>query len=93
MLTSLDERICELGAFLIGGGIGYFTGDPTRLVEDSQTLKPNFFPCVPRVLKRIAMGILQAADAPGARGTSPIGKLHRGHSILYRCIAPKSPGG
>ena len=26
----------------IGGKIGYFTGDPLRLLEDCQILKPNF---------------------------------------------------
>ncbi|KAF6763801.1 long-chain-fatty-acid-CoA ligase [Ephemerocybe angulata] len=29
-------------------GLGYFTGDPLRLLEDAQILKPHFFPSVPR---------------------------------------------
>lgn len=54
--------------FLCGAGIGFFTGDPLRLVEDTQILQPEFFPCVPRVLNRLAMGIQAAAATPGAKG-------------------------
>jgi long-chain acyl-CoA synthetase len=53
---------------VIGAGIGYFTGDPLRLVEDAQILKPKYFPSVPRVLKRVAMGVQAAAKVPGPRG-------------------------
>ena len=51
-----------------GGAIGYFTGDPLRLLEDVNILKPNYFPSVPRVLNRIYQGAMQAARAPGLRG-------------------------
>ena len=33
--------------------IGFYTGDPTRLVEDCGKLKPHFFPSVPRLYNKI----------------------------------------
>jgi long-chain acyl-CoA synthetase len=53
----------------VGGRIGYFTGDPLRLLEDAQVLKPNFFPSVPRVLNRVYQAAMVAANAPGLKGT------------------------
>ncbi|KIM32176.1 hypothetical protein M408DRAFT_326826 [Serendipita vermifera MAFF 305830] len=67
-LSHIYERINELTAFFCGCAIGYFTGDPLRLMEDAQILQPGYFPCVPRVLNRVAMAIQQASKAPGAKG-------------------------
>jgi long-chain acyl-CoA synthetase len=52
----------------INGKIGYFTGDPLRLLEDAQLLKPNFFPSVPRVLNRVYQAAMLAGDVPGLKG-------------------------
>jgi long-chain acyl-CoA synthetase len=52
----------------IGGSIGYFTGDPLRLLDDAQTLKPHFFPSVPRVLNKLYQGAMLAGNAPSLRG-------------------------
>jgi long-chain acyl-CoA synthetase len=52
----------------LGGQIGYFTGDPLRLLEDAQILKPTYFPSVPRVLNRIYQAAMLAGDVPGLRG-------------------------
>ena len=52
----------------IGGEIGYFTGDPLRLLEDAQILRPNYFPSVPRVLNRVYQSAMLAAQAPGLKG-------------------------
>ncbi|KAG8804654.1 hypothetical protein FRC18_007034 [Serendipita sp. 400] len=46
----------------MGCRIGYYTGDPLKLIEDCQILKPVIFPAVPRILNRIAMKI-QAVKA------------------------------
>jgi len=52
----------------LGGAIGFFTGDPLRLLEDAQVLKPNFFPSVPRILNRIYQAAMVAGDVPGLKG-------------------------
>ncbi|KAG6335217.1 hypothetical protein ID866_3862 [Astraeus odoratus] len=62
------QRICELTTIAIGGNIGYFTGDPLRLMDDAQALKPHFFPSVPRVLNRIYQAAMAAGNAPGLKG-------------------------
>ncbi|KAF9453282.1 long-chain-fatty-acid-CoA ligase [Macrolepiota fuliginosa MF-IS2] len=67
-LAHIYERICELCTIAVGGRIGYFTGDPLRLLEDAQLLKPNFFPSVPRVLNRIYQAAMSGGNVPGLKG-------------------------
>jgi len=67
-LAHIYERICELGVIAVGGRIGYYTGDPLRLLEDAQILKPNFFPSVPRVLNRVYQSAMVSGNAPGIKG-------------------------
>ncbi|KAG9318273.1 hypothetical protein JVU11DRAFT_357 [Chiua virens] len=68
-LAHIYERLIELTAMSIGGRIGYFTGDPLRLLEDAQSLKPHFFPAVPRVLNRVYQSAMAAGNAPGLKGS------------------------
>ena len=42
--------------------IGYYSGDPLKLVEDCQILKPIFFASVPRLWTRIYQKIKDAFD-------------------------------
>ncbi|KIJ44209.1 hypothetical protein M422DRAFT_30387 [Sphaerobolus stellatus SS14] len=67
-LAHIYGRITELAALNFGGGIGYFTGDPLRLLEDAQSLRPTAFPSVPRVLNRIYQAANMAGDVPGLKG-------------------------
>ncbi|KAG5645915.1 hypothetical protein DXG03_005062 [Asterophora parasitica] len=67
-LAHIYERVCELCVTSIGGRIGYFTGDPLRLLEDSQLLRPNFFPSVPRVLNRVYQAAMAGGNVPGFKG-------------------------
>jgi len=67
-LAHIYERLAELLCICIGAGIGYFTGDPLRLLEDAQILKPEYFPSVPRVLNKIYHGAMLAGDVPNFRG-------------------------
>ncbi|TFK42731.1 hypothetical protein BDQ12DRAFT_676716 [Crucibulum laeve] len=67
-LAHIYERVCELCTIAVGGRIGYFSGDPLRLLEDSQILKPNFFPSVPRVLNRVYQAAMVGGNVPGLKG-------------------------
>ncbi|KAI6043090.1 hypothetical protein EDC04DRAFT_2600482 [Pisolithus marmoratus] len=67
-LAHIYERICELTTMVVGGCIGYFTGDPLRLMDDAQALKPQLFPSVPRVLNRIYQAAMSAGNVPGVKG-------------------------
>lgn len=52
----------------VGGKIGFFSGDPLRLLEDAQILKPHIFPSVPRVLNRVYQSAMAVAEDPGLKG-------------------------
>ncbi|KAG8887969.1 hypothetical protein FRB98_008642 [Tulasnella sp. 332] len=47
-LAHCYQRMIDIFTYSFGGKIGYSTGNPLRLLEDAQVLKPNFFPSVPR---------------------------------------------
>jgi long-chain acyl-CoA synthetase len=67
-LAHIYERVMELTVVILGGCVGFFTGDPLRLLEDAQFLKPHFFPTVPRVLNRVYQSAMAAGKAPGLKG-------------------------
>ncbi|KAJ7929234.1 hypothetical protein B0H13DRAFT_1703325 [Mycena leptocephala] len=67
-LAHIYERVNEMASFAAGTKIGFFSGDPLRLLEDCQILKPMFFPGVPRVLNRIYQAAMAAGDVPGFKG-------------------------
>jgi long-chain acyl-CoA synthetase len=67
-VAHIFECLLESGVVSVGGRIGYFSGDPLRLLEDCQILKPGFFPSVPRVLNRIAAQIQEQMDGDGLKG-------------------------
>lgn len=52
------EQVMTAFVCIMGSRIGYYSGDPTRLTDDCQALKPTIFPSVPRLYNRI-YGILK----------------------------------
>lgn len=62
------QRISELDIMKLGGTIGYSSGDPLRLLEDIQILKPSFFPTVPRVLNRVYQAAMSTGQTPTIKG-------------------------
>ncbi|TFK29789.1 long-chain-fatty-acid-CoA ligase [Coprinopsis marcescibilis] len=67
-LAHIYERICELTTIALGARIGFFTGDPLRLLEDASILRPHFFPSVPRVLNRVYQAAMAGGNVPGLKG-------------------------
>lgn len=67
-LAHIFERFFELLMMYIDGCIAYTTGDPLRLLEDAQIMKPHLFPSVPRVLNRIHQAIMAQVHAGGVKG-------------------------
>ena len=45
---------------------GFYSGDPLKLLEDIQTLKPTFFPVVPRILNRAYGKIMEGVTNASA---------------------------
>ncbi|TCD68839.1 hypothetical protein EIP91_009553 [Steccherinum ochraceum] len=67
-LAHIFERVMEIISITVGGCIGFGTGDPLRLVEDIQILKPTLLPSVPRVMNRVVSAAMAASKAGGIKG-------------------------
>ncbi|KAG8863713.1 hypothetical protein FRB96_007550 [Tulasnella sp. 330] len=67
-LAHCYQRIIEILVYSFGGKVGYSSGNPLRLLEDAQVLKPDFFPSVPRVLNRLYQAGMQNTKVPGSAG-------------------------
>ena len=52
-LAHLYEQIVVWIHFRAGVSIGFYSGDPLKLLEDVQELKPSAFASVPRLFNRI----------------------------------------
>ncbi|KAK0400895.1 hypothetical protein QR680_015508 [Steinernema hermaphroditum] len=53
-LSHVFEQLAEWFALAKGASVGYYRGDPKKLIEDMQLVKPTVFPAVPRVLAVIS---------------------------------------
>jgi long-chain acyl-CoA synthetase len=47
------EKCLFTAGLIVGLAIGYFSGDPLKLLDDLNVLKPTLFPSVPRIFNRI----------------------------------------
>lgn len=56
-MAHIFERLIVMNAYYLGVPIGIFSGSVTRLMSDSQELKPTILVCVPQVLTRIIQNV------------------------------------
>ncbi|XP_046405345.1 long-chain-fatty-acid--CoA ligase 5 isoform X2 [Ischnura elegans] len=52
-LAHMLERCCETGMYMVGGAVGFYSGDIRKLSDDMKALRPTVSPAVPRLLNRI----------------------------------------
>lgn len=52
-LAHMLERCCENSIYMMGGSVGFYSGDIKKLPEDMKALRPTLMPAVPRLLNRI----------------------------------------
>lgn len=52
-LAHMLERCCENGMYMVGGAVGFYSGDIKRLSDDMKALRPSVMPAVPRLLNRL----------------------------------------
>ncbi|KAG0489001.1 hypothetical protein HPP92_007812 [Vanilla planifolia] len=64
-LAHVFDQIMEIYCIFKGASIGFWQGDPRRLMEDIQELKPTIFCGVPRIYDRIYAGINQKIQSAG----------------------------
>jgi long-chain acyl-CoA synthetase len=63
------EQVCLYFAMWLGLKIGYYQGNPLKLVDDCQQLRPAVFPSVPRLYNRIYAKIKGGLEAQtGVKG-------------------------
>lgn len=63
-LAHMFERMIQVSMFCHGARVGFYQGDIQLLMDDIKTLKPTFFPVVPRLLNRIYDKILGSVASP-----------------------------
>jgi long-chain acyl-CoA synthetase len=69
-LAHIYERMLQASLVFNAGGIGFSQGDPLKLLEDVQALRPTLFPGVPRVWQRIYDRVhAQVADSGFIKST------------------------
>ena len=56
------ERCCELAVFMVGGAVGFYSGNLKTITADMKTLKPTILPVVPRFLNRIYKSCVATAN-------------------------------
>jgi len=52
-LAHVFSLILQLLCLDVGGRLGYWSGDPTRIIEEIQEVRPAYFPAVPRIFEKI----------------------------------------
>ena len=56
------EKCCELSVMMVGGSIGFYSGNLKTFTADVKTLRPTILPMVPRVLNRIYSDCVAVAN-------------------------------
>jgi len=64
-LPHVFERLNQMCMFAYGGRVGYYQGDPLKILDDLVALRPTFFPSVPRLLSRIHDKIMAGVSEAG----------------------------
>ncbi|KAJ0019436.1 hypothetical protein NQD34_007005 [Periophthalmus magnuspinnatus] len=63
-LAHMFERMIQVSMFCHGARVGFYQGDISLLMDDIKTLKPTFFPVVPRLLNRIYDKVQGSVTSP-----------------------------
>lgn len=87
------EQILTAASLMSMGRVGYYQGDPLKIVEDAAKLQPAFFPSVPRLYNRIYGKIKAGVDAAtgckkwlvGKAIATKVAGLERNGTITHGC--------
>jgi long-chain acyl-CoA synthetase len=64
-LPHIFERVVQSQMLMAGASVGFFRGDPSKLLEDIQACRPTLLPVAPRVLNKIYDKIMAGMNAAG----------------------------
>ncbi|KAM7304986.1 long-chain-fatty-acid--CoA ligase 5 isoform X2 [Ixodes scapularis] len=85
-LAHMLERCCEMAIYMIGGRVGFFSGDIKELGEDMKALRPTISPTVPRLLNRIHDKVISACSGSLMKRTLLNMALKSKAAELENCI-------
>jgi len=64
-LPHIFERVVQCQVLMSGASVGFFRGDPSKLLEDIQACRPTVMPVAPRVLNKIHDKIMAGMNNAG----------------------------
>lgn len=64
-LAHIFDRLVEEFLLHLGGSVGYWQGDPRKVMDDVAALKPTFFAGVPRIFDRVYNGVREQVARKG----------------------------
>eukprot|EP00668_Euglena_longa_P046571 GGOE01062256.1.p1 GENE.GGOE01062256.1~~GGOE01062256.1.p1 ORF type:complete len:741 (-),score=266.28 GGOE01062256.1:578-2605(-) len=64
-LAHVFERACLHMQLYAGARVGFYQGDTLRLLDDLATLRPTYFPSVPRLMNRVHDKVVAGVEAQG----------------------------
>lgn len=86
-LAHMLERCCENGLYMVGGSVGFYSGDIKRLSDDMKALKPTVMPAVPRLLNRMYDKVSNQSGIFFFSSSSSVSSLfHSFHVIFLFCF-------
>lgn len=65
-LAHILERIAEFAVIARGGSIGFYSGDPKKILDDLIVLRPTLFAAVPALYDRIYSRVMDQVGKSGA---------------------------
>eukprot|EP00921_Rhytidocystis_pertsovi_P005287 GHVQ01009144.1.p1 GENE.GHVQ01009144.1~~GHVQ01009144.1.p1 ORF type:complete len:395 (+),score=62.68 GHVQ01009144.1:70-1254(+) len=86
-MAHVFERIVDNVVFAVGGRLGFYSGDTTKLLDDIRSLKPSVFVSVPRLYNRINDKVLSGVKEKGM-----ISQLLFNHGLKVKCDRISSNG-
>lgn len=82
----MKVRLCpQVSMFCHGARVGFYQGDISLLMDDIKTLKPTFFPVVPRLLNRMYDKVSAFAHpaVPPPHLLLVMGAVHRRGDVVF----------
>jgi long-chain acyl-CoA synthetase len=64
-LAHVYERIVHVGLFFYGASMGFYRGDPQKILDDCALLRPTLFASVPRLYNRVYDKVMNTIKANG----------------------------
>jgi long-chain acyl-CoA synthetase len=92
-LAHVLARVAQYVILLSGAQMSFWSGDPTRIVDELAELQPTHFPAVPRIFEKIHAAVLgRIEDGPALQRTLFRRALARSRAVRRMRADGLSPG-